>query len=105
MLQTYWLALALFATLMTLLYSVFAPRERVYLTSGIAAFAWAICAITAPAVTALNDAGDPVAAAVPFELQLFTAGLAAYSLLVLVLFFWGLYPPEGPAKDYQPMQD
>lgn len=95
MLQEYWLALAFFATLLTLLYTVITPGERVFFTSGGAAFAWTILALTGPTVTKTTDSGITVAAPVPMPVLLFIGGLAAFSLLIFVLYYWGLYPPDS----------
>ena len=95
----YWLALAVFASGATYSYAIHTPQSRVYLTAGTASVAWGILAITAPAVTTLTDAGDEVAMGAPAELQLFVTGLAVFSLLVLVLYYLGLYPPESASND------
>lgn len=95
----YWLALAAFATGATYSYAIGAPRSRVYLTSGSASAAWAILAITAPATFTVTDSGGTVPIGAPLELQLFVTGLAVFSLLILVLFYSGYYPPESPGND------
>jgi len=94
-----WLALAAFATWATYSYTIGAPKVRVYFTASSASAAWGILAITAPAVTALTDSGEIVPMGAPIELQLFITGLALFSLLVLVLFYLGLYPPESTTND------
>ncbi|QKG91688.1 hypothetical protein HPS36_02065 [Halorubrum salinarum] len=95
----FWLALALFASGATYSYAIGAPKRRVYLTTASASAAWGILAITAPAVFTLTETGETVPVGAPLELQLFVTGMAVFSLLVLVLYYLGLYPPESNAND------
>lgn len=95
----YWLALAAFATGATYSYAIGAPRSRVYLSSGSASAAWTILAITAPATFTLTESGESVSVGAPLELQLFVTGMAVFSLLILVLFYGGYYPPESDKND------
>lgn len=100
----FWLALAAFATLCTASFAILAPTTRIYLTAGAGAAGWGITAITAPGVTTIADDGTEVSYAAGLEVQLFLTGLAAFSLLVLILYYLGLYPPEVATDPTQPEQ-
>lgn len=93
MLETYWLALAIYAFAMTIVYLVVLPEERVYFSAGTAGAAWIFAALTAPTVERLTETGDVVAAAPGTVVQLFAAVLGLLSLLVVFLYRAGLYPP------------
>lgn len=95
----FWLALAVFASGATYAYAIGSPQSRVYLTAGSASAAWGILAITAPAAFTLTETGESVSVGAPLELQLFVTGMAVFSLLILVLYYLGLYPPESNSND------
>lgn len=94
MMLAFWLAIGVFATLCTASFAVIAPSTRIYLTAGAGAVGWGILAISAPGVTTIADDGSTVSYAAGLEVQLFLTGLAVFSLLVLILYYLGLYPPE-----------
>jgi hypothetical protein len=93
----HWLALGVFAAGCTYAYAIGAPGQRTYLTAGAATTGWGIMAIVAPSVTTLAQDGTEIGVAAPAELRLFLTGLAAFSSLVFVLYWFGLYPPEATA--------
>jgi hypothetical protein len=97
MLQTYWLALGGFATLMTLLW-MFALRDELYVEAAFSTGAWGLMAFAAPDVQTLTEAGERVAASTGEPVQLFTGALAVICGLVLVLHHWDLYPVERAAE-------
>lgn len=93
MLQIYWFALAAFATLCTWTWLVVEPEEKVYFTAGLGAAAWTFLALTARGVERSLEAGGMEPADAGVIVQLFIGILALLSLLVIVLYRAGLYPP------------
>lgn len=91
--HVYWLALGAFSTLMTLLWLVVSPYERVYFTAGMGGVGWVLMALTAPGVSRLTEAGTTVQAPVSEPLQLFVGLLGFLSLVVVVLYRFDEYPP------------
>jgi hypothetical protein len=111
MLITHYYALVAIAGALTAAY-LFRPRERTQITSFGAFVAWALAALlgdqveifdgsvqqieTAPNGTelAVQTTGELVAAPVPDEIRYFSALWALVSALALILYIWGVYPPE-----------
>jgi hypothetical protein len=93
MLQSYWLALGVFALLMTVGW-LFRPTERVTFTSLFAAAGWALMAITASDLERLTEGGDRVAAGLGLSPQLFLTALALLSMLAALLYRLDAYPPD-----------
>lgn len=98
MLVNLWLSLGAFATLMTLTYAFILPDERVYFSAGLAAVAWGVMSMSAQNLTRLTDQGKTEGVETP-SLQFFTFVLALLSLLVLILYRFGEYPPETEPGD------
>lgn len=101
MYQIYWLGLGIFATIMTLAWlfpALFGAPDpefgRVTLTSLVSFLAWGVMALYAPTVETIQG-GSVIDAAVSIEVQLFVAALSVVSLLTLVLYQLGVYPPEA----------
>lgn len=101
MLQIYWLGLGVFATIFTLAWlfpALFGAPDpefaRVTLTSLVSFFAWGVMALYAQTVETIQG-GSVVDAPVTTEVQLFVAALSVVSLLTLVLYQLGVYPPEA----------
>ncbi|RLM53186.1 hypothetical protein DVK02_14955 [Halobellus sp. Atlit-31R] len=95
--QSNWFALAGFATLLTLLWLVVLPRARVYVTSGLSFISWAAAATSAASLQRRTLDGTAVDVGAPV-LQYLATALALVSLLVFVLYHFGLYPPEDLEK-------
>lgn len=89
-----WYALGAFATLLTLVYLVVLPNERVYMTAGLSGFAWSVMALTARNLTQYTDSGSSIAVEFP-ELQYFVGGLAFLSYFTVLLYHFGEYPPTS----------
>jgi hypothetical protein len=101
MLQIYWLSIGLFSGVMTLAWlfpSLFGAENpefsRVTMTALLSFTGWGVMALYAPDVTTLQQ-GAEVSAAVSSEVQLFVTGLSLVSLLTLILYQVGVYPPEA----------
>lgn len=116
MLLTHYYAVVVLAVLLTGAW-LFRPHERTAITTLGAFLAWALAALLGGATETYADAGgelrqagdstyhavglgeELVAAPVPDELRLFAVLWALLSLLALLLYIWGVYPPadESPA--------
>ena len=90
--QSLWLALGVFALVMTLAW-LFVDTRRVTVTTGLAFGAWATMALTGGDVTRVLEDGTRLATDIP-ELQYISAALALLSALALILHVFGHYPPE-----------
>jgi hypothetical protein len=91
MLQSYYLGLGALAAAATYLWAF--RRERIALTTAVAASTWALLALTGGSVakrTQCCETAVPVADPVRYVL----AGLALLSFLAFILFLLGSYPPE-----------
>jgi|GEM_PF-7123250 len=99
MLLTHYYAVALAAVLLTGAW-MFSPRERTAISTLGAFLAWSLTALLG-ADTETATGGELIAAPVPDELRLFATLWALLSLLALVLYVWGVYPP---ARD-QPVDE
>lgn len=111
MLLTHYYALVAIAGALTAAY-LFKPRERTQITAFGAFVGWSLAALfgdqvavfdgqieqikTAPNGTelAVQTTGELVAAPVPDEMRYFAAMWAVISALALILYIWGVYPPE-----------
>jgi hypothetical protein len=91
-----WLAIGLFATAWTFLWVL--GRERIYIKAAVSLGSWALLALTGSDVYALTDTGETIALEVA-SLQVFAAGLAVLSFLVLVLYRFDEYPPRQAGGD------
>lgn len=112
MLLTHYYAIATAAVLLTGAW-LFRPTERTQITTLGAFFAWGLVGLLggdtetyAGAGESLQAASDGsyhavaageqlVAAPVPEEVRLFAALWAILSALALVLYVWGVYPPQS----------
>lgn len=97
MLQSYWLALGAFGTLMFLLWTVVQPHKRVRITASASAFAYGIMALRGPAVETWRCGQECARQPTPAEwsVQLFVGGLAVLSLIAVIGYHFEFYPPEG----------
>lgn len=111
MLVTHYYALVAIAGALTAAF-LFKPRERTQITAFGGFIAWSLAALlgdqvevfdssieqieTAPNGTelAVQTTGELVAAPVPDEVRYFAAMWALISALALILYIWGVYPPE-----------
>lgn len=98
MLQAYWLALAAFALIFTLVWSI--GETRINMAAALSGVAWAVAGITGGTVEQRLDTGDLVSAAVSEELRYLCLGLALLSFLAMVLHWFSIFPPgaESPAE-------
>ncbi len=105
MLQTYWLALAVFASWTLYCWSV--QTERITLMTALSAFSWAILALKGGSVQQrVSGTGELVAAPIPRELRYFCLVIGVLSLFAFILYRWGQYPPEGTnGQDQTPEQE
>lgn len=87
-----WHALAAWATIWTLGY-IYRPTERVVFTSGVATASWAITALTGGTAVKYAQDGTPIAQDLG-ALQYVAAGMSVLSFLVLLLYWWDVYPPQ-----------
>jgi len=92
-----WLALGAFATLLTTYWLVIQPRERVYFTAGMSGLAWLTMAYTAPSVQKMTETGQAAAYEIGLTVQFFVGLLGILSLLVVILYRLGEYPPPEDA--------
>jgi len=93
----YWAGAALLATAATALWVV-RPGDRTVLAAGSSAALWAWCALVGDQVERVfrDGSGGVVRAAapVPETLRFLLAGVGVLSLLALVLYIAGAYPPQ-----------
>jgi hypothetical protein len=90
MLQTYWLALAAGAFIMTLAW-LFVERNT-FVTSVLAGALWAYAAYTGGSLDTITESGSTVSAAAP-ELQYPALALSLLSFFGAVAYWTGHYPP------------
>jgi hypothetical protein len=93
---------------------LFRPEERTAVTSLAAFLGWALAALTGGRTETYRHAGDElntstnttvavskgeqlVAAPVPDEVRYLMTLFALLSVLALLLYIWGVYPPESEA--------
>ena len=113
MLLTHYYAIALAAVLLTAAW-LFRPQARTGITTLGAFLAWALTALLGGSTETYADAGaelvetetgnpdwvavgvgeELVAAPVPDEIRLFAVLWALLSVLALILYAWGVYPPS-----------
>lgn len=119
MLITHYYALALFAGALTAAW-LFRPRERTQVTTFGAFVAWSLVAWLGGTVESFDEAiqtiettdggdeiavqtaGELVATPVPDEIRLFALLWALLSALALILYQWGVYPPETDGSEVIP---
>jgi hypothetical protein len=94
--QTYWLGMAVLATLLTFAW-LFVER-RVIMTGLFAGFIWVFLALTGDDVYRITETGEQVAAPVGV-IQYFTLAMGILSLLAVILYWSGHYPPEEDFND------
>lgn len=92
MYQTYYLALGLFAGVLTLAWLFI--EARVTVTSFLAMVSWALLAVLGGSVEKLLDDGTTAAAPVPDTVRWLLFGLALLSFIALALYQLGVYPPD-----------
>lgn len=98
-----WLAVGVFATIMTYTWLVLLPERRVTMTAGTSTVAWAIVAFQARNLEVVTNSGSKVAVDL-FSVQLLAAFLAAMSAISLTLYQFGQYPPESTATGQEAIQ-
>lgn len=91
MYQTYWLALATAAFIMTLAWLF--KRENTFVTSVLAGGLWAYAAYTGGSLETVTDSGTTVSVPAP-ELQYPTLALALLSFFAAVAYWSGHYPVD-----------
>lgn len=91
MIESHWFALGGFSMLMTLGWLF--VEERVTTTAALAAGGWAYMALTADSLVRYTDTGTEIAVSAG-SLAYFCTALALLSLLALLLYRFGLYPPQ-----------
>lgn len=115
MLLAHYYAVAIAAVLLTAAW-LFRPEDRTAITTLGAFLAWGLTALLGGATETYADAGGEirtttnttsyhavdlgdqlVAAPVPDEIRLFATLWALLSALALLLYVWGVYPPESEA--------
>ncbi|CAI49739.1 uncharacterized protein NP_7020A (plasmid) [Natronomonas pharaonis DSM 2160] len=101
MYQRYYFALAVGATLLTAAW-LFRPDERTTITSFGAFVSWSLTALVGGEVERVTSDGSVVAAPVPAEVRWLTFLFALLSLLALILYTVGVYPPN---TDDEPLSD
>lgn len=92
LLHSYALALAGFATLLTL--SWLFIESRTTFTSGMSFLSWGLLAILGGDIEKIAMDGTRVSAGAPEELRWFLTALSLLSALVFVLYRIGEYPPD-----------
>jgi len=93
MLLTHYYAIAGAGALLTAAW-LFRPTDRTQVTTIGAFFAWGLAALLGGDVEVASG-GSLLAAPVPDEIRLFAALWAVLSALALVLYVWGVYPPQS----------
>jgi hypothetical protein len=104
MLLSQWYALAGAAFVLTLVWTVIQPDERVFLTAGLSTAGWALAMLTAPGLQTLTESGERVAAG--SDVLAFVALVfALVSALAVMGYKTGHYPPEPAADEPFPADD
>jgi len=96
--ELHWLAVGVFATILTLGW-IYRPDERLTTTAMLSTGAWAWMALTAQSLTRYTETGETIDVAAG-SLAYFPAFLAVLSMLALILYRFGHYPPreDDPAE-------
>jgi hypothetical protein len=92
MYQTYYLALGLFAGVITLAWLFI--EERVTVTAFLSMVSWALLAVLGGSVDVMLDNGAVEPAPVPDTVRWLLFGLALLSFIALALYQLGVYPPD-----------
>lgn len=96
MLLRHWYALGALATIFTLTW-LFLVR-RIYVSAGMSALLWGAMTLTARDLTGRLDGGGTFDASSPV-LQFVALLFAVLSVLAVVTYRWGLYPPERAEQE------
>ena len=96
MLLSQWYFLAGVAFVLTIVWAVVLPDERVFVSAGLAFLAWALAALTAPGVQTVSN-GEMIAAGSPV-LAFLSLAFATVSGIAVLGYKTGLYPPS-PADE------
>lgn len=96
--QPYYLGTCVVAIAATAAY-LYVPGERVTVSGTVATLLWAFLGLNGSDVTILDDTGSQTAAPVPEELRWIMIALSVLSLLAVVLWSIGVYPPEREGED------
>lgn len=91
--QLYAFGAGVIALLFTVAYLYF-PERRVPVSGTIAFLLWGMLALQGGDIRRLEQSGTKYAAPIPDELRFVLAALAIISLLAVVLYTLGVYPPE-----------
>jgi uncharacterized membrane protein len=94
--QTYWLAMAVLATLLTFAW-LFVER-RIYMTGLFSGLIWLFLALTGDDVYRITETGEQVAAPVGV-IQYFTLSVGLLSFLAVILYHYDHYPPDEDFND------
>lgn len=93
-----WLALGAHALIWTLVWALY--ERRVPVATLVGAASWAILALRGSQVTHITDSGETVTTAVP-GIQYLAVFMALISLLGLVMYHFGDFPPRQQTTDAQ----
>jgi len=92
MLQSYWFLVVGLGAAATYFWA-FKPETRVPLSTSLASTAWALASLSGGSLVKRTQCCE-TAVAVAFEIRLVLAAMAILSLLALLLYLAGSYPPE-----------
>jgi len=89
--ETHWLAVGVFSMITTLGW-LYRPTERLTVTALLSTFGWAWMALTADSLVRYTQTGEVVPLSAG-SLAYVAAFLAVLSMLALILYRFGHYPP------------
>jgi hypothetical protein len=78
---------------------LYRPEERVPVSGSVAFLLWGFLGLQGGDVERITDSGSTVAAPLPDELRFIAVALSVLSLLAVVLWTMGVYPPESEGED------
>jgi uncharacterized membrane protein YfcA len=96
--QFYAAGAALVAIAATAAY-LYRPTERVPVSGSVAFLLWGVVGLQGGDVERVTESGSTVAAPIPDELRFVAVALSVLSLLAVVLWSMGVYPPEREGAD------
>jgi len=99
--ELHWLAVGVFSLVMTMGW-LYRPTERMTVAALLSTAGWSWMALTAQTLVRYTETGEPIDVAAG-SLAYFPAFLALLSILALVLYRFGHYPPrEDDPAEVQP---
>ena len=78
---------------------LYRPTERVPISGSVAFLLWGVLGLQGGDIERVTDGGSTIAAPIPDELRFVAVALSFLSLLAVVLWTMGVYPPEREGKD------